>query len=191
MTKTSPCIRWLLVASAVFALTSGTTASASPKESVETAIAGCGCQRDSEVLQRVHDKIAAAQDVQEARKRALAPTRPARAALAKARWLAPWSDDLKDARKRLEDYEQRVREASDPEAVASEFANLVQLASADQPGSFVVPGAALANDGETGWNGWDEENNGGCDYSTGEIIAIVIGFILAIIPGIILLIVLC
>ena len=33
--------------------------------------------------------------------------------------------------------------------------------------------------------------SGGCDYSTGELIAIVIGLILGIIPGIILLVVLC
>jgi hypothetical protein len=33
--------------------------------------------------------------------------------------------------------------------------------------------------------------SGGCDYSTGELIAIVVGLILGIIPGIILLVVLC
>jgi hypothetical protein len=76
--------------------------------------------------------------------------------------------------------------------VASAFADLVQLASAGRPGSFVVSGATVAADVDVGVNGLDEETNGdGCDYSTGEIIAIVIGFILGIIPGIILLIVLC
>lgn len=37
----------------------------------------------------------------------------------------------------------------------------------------------------------DVRGPGSCHYSTGEIIAVVIGFILFIIPGIILLIVLC
>ena len=37
----------------------------------------------------------------------------------------------------------------------------------------------------------DVSGPGGCHYSTGEIVAIVIGFILFIIPGIMLLFVLC
>lgn len=191
MVQTRSSVHWMLALTVVAALSARAVASpTTPRENLETSIAGCGCRSKSEVLQKVYDKIAAAADVHEARDRALAPTRPARAALDKARWLAPWSDDLRVARSRLVDYEVRVRDAPDPEAVASEFAALVQLASAEQPGTFVVPGAALASDARADWNGLDDEN-GGCDYSTGEIIAIVIGFIFAIIPGIILLIVLC
>lgn len=164
---------------------------------IDVALDGCGCRKDAEVLESIRDEIAEAQNVEEARSRALAHTRGAQAALARARWVAPWSGDLRDAHRRLEEYEKKVRAAPDQEAVADEFATLVQLAEADPPEQWPGadgPATTVADvdvDLDDADVELDENGNDGCDYSTGDIIAIVIGFILGIIPGIILLFVLC
>ena len=90
--------------------------------------------------------------------------------MARARWLAPFSSSLRTAESKLSAYRDDVRSARSPEEVAARFGALVRLASSDSTAVSV---------------------SGSCHYSTGEIIAIVFGFILAIIPGIILLFVLC
>lgn len=124
-------------------------------------------------LSQLKKEIASASDLTEARKMALAPTDDAINALKNARNMIPFSEDLKTAESRLNDARSRIMLASSQEQVADEFDGMM-LAGLDNDR------AAHVNIG-----------SGGCDYSTGELIAIVIGLILGIIPGLILLVVLC
>ena len=136
---------------------------------------------ESDALSR---SIAFARNVEEARELALAPVHTASTALDGAAALVPWSDGgLGRARARLASYQRAVTDASDPAAVAREYDRLMHTRGEGLDGVKVADLGGPAADVHVG--------DVGCDYSTGEIIAIVIGFILAIIPGIILLIVLC
>lgn len=134
-------------------------------------LTGCLCD-DREALIAQRDRIADAATLDEARELALAPAAQAESAVARARWLAPRSAALSDAAARLADYARKVRAASSEAEVATTFGALVQLAASQS----VMTDASF---------------DAKCNYSTGEIIAIVLGFILGIIPGIILLILLC
>jgi hypothetical protein len=131
----------------------------------------CSCEIDVGELQRYRDLVAAAESAEEARALATRPSHMARRALGTAQRLAPWSGTLRDAHGKLVGYEDRVAKTTTPEEAAHEFEGLVQLAGG---GSVTVGG-----------------NSGRCNYTTTEIIAIVLGFILFIIPGIILLIGFC
>jgi hypothetical protein len=124
-------------------------------------------------LTRLKGKIAAADTLGHARTLALTPTNDAIDALKNARTMMPFSDDLRTAETRLSDARSRILLASSQEQVADEFDGMM-LAGLDNDR------AAHVNIG-----------SGGCDYSTGELIAIVVGLILGIIPGLILLVVLC
>lgn len=135
---------------------------------------GCDGGVDDEALRALRDRIASAPSLAAARSLATRDSGLARAVLGRAKWLAPRAAGLEAAHERLTAYEEEVAAARSPEQVAAEFGKLVQLAS-------LAPGGVYADVGF----------GGGCDYSTGEIIAIVLGFILGIIPGIILLILLC
>jgi hypothetical protein len=128
----------------------------------------CNCAPTAE-LTALRDRIAAAPNLATAQEMAVAPVERARSVVAKLSWI---SSSLRDAEKRMADYESNVRTAKAPAAVADHFGSLVRLASS---GAVVSDGVSTS----------------GCSYSTGEIIAIVLGFLLAIIPGIILLILLC
>ena len=130
----------------------------------------CACEIDVAELQRYRDLVAAATSAEEARALATRPSHLARRALGVAQRLAPWSGSLRDAHGKLLGYEGRVADAQTPAEVAREFEGLVRLA-----GNGVTVGG----------------NSGRCHYTTTEIIAIVLGFIFFIIPGIILLIVFC
>jgi len=130
----------------------------------------CACEIDVAELQRYRDLVAAAASAEDARALATRPSSLARRALGAAGRLAPWSGSLRDAHRKLLDYEGRVAKAQTPAEAAREFEGLVQLA-----GNGVSVGG----------------NSGRCNYTTTEIIAIVLGFIFFIIPGIILLIVFC
>jgi len=130
----------------------------------------CACEIDVGELQRYRDLVAAASSAEEARALATRPSSLARRALGAARRLVPWSGSLGDAHRKLVGYEGRVAKAQTPEEAAREFEGLVRLA-----GNGVSVGG----------------NSGNCHYTTTEIIAIVLGFIFFIIPGIILLIVFC
>ena len=94
----------------------------------------------------------------------------ARRALGAARRIAPWSRSLRRAHGELTAYEDRIARSETPAQAAQEFEGLVRLA-----GNGVTVGG----------------NSGRCHYDTVEIIAIILGFLLFIIPGIILMIVLC
>jgi hypothetical protein len=118
------------------------------------------------------ERVAAAPSVDEARRLATQPMRGAHFALSQARAVAPWTQSLADADAALDGYEARVAQAATPDDVAQELATLVSVGN--------LPGEVAADLGD-----------GGCDFSTGEVIATVLGFILGIIPGIILLFLLC
>ena len=124
-------------------------------------------------LTQLKKKIITAENIDQARTMALEPTDDAINALKNARNIMPFSDDLQTAETRLSDARSRIMLASSQEQVADEFDGMM-LAGLDNDR------AAHVNIG-----------SGGCDYSTGELIAIVIGLILGIIPGLILLVLLC
>lgn len=131
----------------------------------------CACEIDVDELTRYRDLVAEASSAEKARRLATRPSSLARRALGAARRLAPWSGSLRDAHEQLVGYEDRVAKTQTPAEAAQEFEGLVRLAGG---GGVTVGG-----------------NSGSCHYTTLEIIAIVLGFILFIIPGIILLILLC
>lgn len=131
---------------------------------------GCGCEAAPE-LAALQQRIAGAPSLDEARALALAPAAQAQGALARARFLAPRSAALADAQARLDAYAAAVAAARSGTEVAERFGALLGAGGAAAPSAHF----------------WKHD----CDYTTGEIIAIVLGFILGIIPGIILLILLC
>ena len=134
-----------------------------------------------EVMQARRQRIAEAATVEEARELAVAPVRAARGAVTIASTVVPWSRTLADARQQLNGFEARVADSMTPQQVAAEFGNLVTIdsnAELIQVADLQVPGARVRGPGR-------------CYYTTGEIIAIVFGFILFIVPGVILLFVLC
>jgi hypothetical protein len=124
-------------------------------------------------LSVLKDRIAGADTLNQARTLALAPADRALDALRNTRALMPFSNDLRDAEGRLREFRSRILTASTPAQVADEFSGMM-LAGLDDDS------VADVNVGKVG-----------CNYSTGEVIAIVIGLILGIIPGLILLVVLC
>lgn len=131
-----------------------------------------GSGRNQE-LARLQHEIAAADTINHARSLALAPTDDAIDALKNARTIMPFSDDLQSAEARLSDARARILLASSQEQVADEFSGMMLAGLDDDSIAKVDVGKA------------------DCNYSTGETIAIVIGLILGIIPGLILLVVLC
>jgi hypothetical protein len=135
------------------------------------AFPDCACT-DRKVVEALRDQIATADTLDAARELALPPAEQARAALTRARWLMPFSTSLAAAETRLSAYQNDVQNARSPEQVAARFGALVKLASSNSYSS-------------------DASFSSNCHYSTGEVIVIVIGFILGIIPGIILMFLLC
>jgi hypothetical protein len=127
----------------------------------------CVCEEERLELARYGALIAAAESADEARERALHPSRLARKALGLARWFTPDRAQLEPARRRLADYEARVARAQTPLEASRAFEGLVRVA------------------------GDVDVRTGGCHYTSSEVIAIILGFFLFIIPGIILLIVFC
>lgn len=126
--------------------------------------------------------IASAPTIERARELALQPASAARRALRLASLLAPSMESLAAARARLEDYSTRVERSDTPGAVADEFDRLLHV----EPDNSGLIQLADVQVGQAQVRG-----PGRCHYSTGEIVAIVFGFILFIIPGIILLFLLC
>jgi hypothetical protein len=124
-------------------------------------------------LSQLKKDIVAAKSLSDAQKMALAPTDEAIDALRNARNMMPFSDDLNSAETRLSDARSRILVASSQAEVADEFSGMM-LAGLDNDSAARV-----------------SAGSGSCNYSTGEVIAIVVGLILGIIPGLILLVVLC
>jgi hypothetical protein len=132
-------------------------------------VPSCVCEEERVELARYRDLVAAAATVEAAREKASWPSRLARRALSVAGFVKRDSASLDATRARLLAYEERVAKAPDAAAAAAEFEGLVRVA-----GDVHVGG-----------------RRGGCTYDATEVIAIILGFILFIIPGIILLIVFC
>lgn len=124
-------------------------------------------------LNQLKKEITAADTLGHARKIALAPTDEAIEALKNARNIMPFSDVLRSAETRLSNARSRILVASSQSQVADEFDGMMLAGLDDDSVARVSAGG------------------GSCSYSTGETIAIVIGLILGIIPGLILLVVLC
>ena len=124
-------------------------------------------------ITQLKNEIAAAENVNQAREMALAPTDGAIDAIQNALSIMPFSDDLRTAETRLSDARSRILVASSQEQVADEFSGMMVAGLDNDRAAQVSVGKV------------------GCDYSTGEIIGIVVGLILGIIPGLILLVVLC
>lgn len=130
------------------------------------------CVGDEERLElaRYRELVASAATVESAREAAIRPSKLARRALTLAGFVQRDDRELDRVRAQLAEYEDRVSRAETQQDAATEFESLVRVA-----------GGANVNVG----------GGNGCSYDTVEIIAIVFGFLLFIIPGIILLIVFC
>ncbi|PPD04144.1 MAG: hypothetical protein CTY29_06865 [Methylobacter sp.] len=125
-------------------------------------------------LVALKQQILASASLEEAKKLALAPTDEAISALQTATVLAPFSGDLDATETRLSRARKQIQLASSQAQVADEFEGMM-LAGLDNDKTASVK---LGKDTE-------------CNYSSGETIAIVIGLILGIIPGLVLLVLLC
>lgn len=163
---------WLLVLLTVASNASATMTSVTTAFGLLDATCPTPKQQYQE-LEHVKKQIINAKNLEEARQLAITPTEEALSALNNARTIMPFSDDLRSAEAKLHDKKQRIILAASQAQIADEFDGMM-LASLDNDR------AAHVNVG-----------SGSCNYSTGELIAIVVGLILGIIPGIILLVVLC
>ncbi|MDD4914118.1 MAG: hypothetical protein PHW13_03640 [Methylococcales bacterium] len=123
-------------------------------------------------LNKLRMDIATAETVEQARIMALAPTEQAIDALDNASIIMPIGDDLIAAKNRLNEARTRMLAAVSQKQVADEFSGIM-LAGLDDNAANLKVGST------------------GCHYTTGEVIAIVIGLILGIIPGLVLLVLLC
>jgi hypothetical protein len=123
------------------------------------ALARCAC--DTGELDALRARIAATEDVAQARQLAVPPLALARQALTRAQRLPGATTAFAAREQRLLAGERAIAAAATPPAVATAFS------------AAIGPAAA------------------GCSYTTLEIVAIVLGFILGIIPGLILLVLLC
>jgi hypothetical protein len=133
----------------------------------------CRCEVARGALSALREEIAAAPTLEEAQQLAVGSTREARKVLQRARRIALLDrGSLDAAHERLVQYETRVAAAATPQAVAAELDAMVGGGSA-QPQVDVDVGDV------------------GCNYSTGEVIAVILGLILGVIPGLILLVLLC
>lgn len=148
---------------------------------------GCLPAPAHQFLREYQAEIASAPTVEEARGLVLGQTGLARRVLAGAGWLMPFSSSVDQAQHELDDLETRVYAAASQDDVAREFGDFMHLpASANGDEAIILAGVQLDKkvvDVDT--------NGGGCEYTTGEIVLIVLGFIFFIIPGIIFLIIFC
>jgi hypothetical protein len=144
-----------------------------PAAARTAATPSCACSVNrAAALAELRAQVAGARDVAQAQALATDGARQARVALDRARRLVFFDrGSLDAARGRLIAYESRVAQAATSEAVVAEF-------DATFAGK-VGPQAEL------------NLNASSCTYTTGEIIAVVLGLILGIIPGLILLFLLC
>lgn len=134
----------------------------------------CSSGADShQELKALTKQITVSENLETAKALALGPTDKAIDALKNARTIMPFSNDLQIAENRLSNARNRILLASSRDQVADEFSGIMLAALDDDRVAGVDLGKVS------------------CHYSTGEVIAIVIGLILGIIPGLILLILLC
>jgi hypothetical protein len=122
----------------------------------------CPTDSDRATLHAFAEKLAHADNVGEAKDMAMKKLRLGHKALDAAEALTPDIQEMADARAKFDAFESTVVAASTTQEVASAFDNLAQQ------------NQAMA-----------------CDYTTVELVIIVIGFLFFIIPGIIFLIIFC
>ena len=143
-------------------------------------------------------KIANASTVEEARELILSQTSLARRALSTASWILPFSSSVREARDKIGNLEKRVYAANTQTEVARDFSEF--LAVPTDPGNSKIvdqneTGSSLMvlaeNDLDRSAVRVSTGDGHRCNYTTGEVIIIVIGFVLGIIPGIIFLFVFC
>jgi hypothetical protein len=123
----------------------------------------CPTDEHRSILRAFSQKLAAADDVDEAKGMAMKKLRAGEKVFDLVENLAPDAEGMVEARAKFDAFEATVLAASSTQEVASAFDD---LAAPDQQ--------AVA-----------------CDLDTVELIIVIIGFVLFIIPGIILLLLLC
>jgi hypothetical protein len=109
------------------------------------------------------DRVAAAETPQAAKEMALEQTRLGEKAISKAARILPGNKSIEEAKARLAAFDSGVEGARTQQDVAAQFDYLEVTHSVGM----------------------------GCDYTTGEVVVIVIGFLLGIVPGILFLFLLC
>jgi len=167
-----------------------TTNPAAPAQQrlLDEAIGGrCVPEIAKQVLRSYRAQIAGASTVDEARSLVLKQTRLARTALSTASWMLPFSDSVREAREKIENLETRVYAANSQAEVADDFSDLTaaghdDVALLDGTSHALLAGVDVNK---------SAVHTGGCDYTTGEVVIIILGFLLFIIPGIIFLIIFC
>ena len=139
----------------------------------DIATGGCACEKERAAVIEYRNRILTAPTPEEARTLALSQTRLAHKALSRARWVLPFNSTVREVNRKLDAYEARIRDARTQNEVAAEFGRLVRVASAGDP--KIVDAKVRAD----------------CNYTTVEVVIIIIGFLLGIIPGIIFMFLLC
>lgn len=166
---------------------------------LDQAIGGrCVPSAAKDILRSYTMKIANAPTVEEARELVLSQTGLARKALSTASWIMPFSSSVREARDKIGNLEKRVYAANTQTEVARDFSEF--LAVPTDPGNSKIVAqnetdsslmVLAENDLNTPAVSVDSGGGHHCNYTTGEIIIIILGFLLFIIPGIIFLIVFC
>lgn len=126
------------------------------------AVPDCPTEEHRAELSAFEERLRSADDVAEAKELALSRVDRTRKAVDRAASIVPGDDQLLEHQAQLDDFAHDIETATTQHEVADSFGALGQQRVGER-----------------------------CDYSTGEIVAIVIGFILGVIPGIIMLIVFC
>lgn len=124
-------------------------------------------------FEQLKSQIIAASTVNEAQNIAVASINQALEAVENAEYFAPFTSELENTRYILNLTRSQILQANSPQQVSAVVSEML-LAGLDSDNPLQL------NAGNTD-----------CQYSTGEVIAIVVGLILGIIPGLILLILLC
>jgi hypothetical protein len=166
----------------------------------DQAIRGrCVPSAAKDVLRSYRLKIANAPTVEEARALILSQTGLARKALSTASWLLPFSSSVREAREKIGNLENRVYAANTQSEVAGDFSEFLAVPTDSEDAKVVdqneTPDSSLmvlaAEDLNQPAVSVSAGHSGGCDYTTGEVIIIILGFLLFIIPGIIFLVIFC
>ena len=137
------------------------------------APADCPTDSDHAILSAFGDRIASADSPEAARGLALRQTRLARVAISRASLILPGDAEVMDAEARFATFEREVASSRSQSEVSKHFYAL---------GQEGLPGQSRTGDTQSAAN---------CDYTNGEIVIIIIGFILGILPGILFLFLFC
>ena len=122
----------------------------------------CASDEEMAAFTAFGDRLAGADSPEEARRMAMSKIRLGHRAIDTAERMMPNEAGIAEAAARLDAFEADVASARTQQEVAARF-----------------DGLAARGDG------------GGCHYNVGEVLVVVVGFVLGIIPGIIFLLLLC